>query len=203
MRHWPRCAGRWTGVATMLAEYARRRERIVAGLRAIPGVTCTAPQGAFYVFPEYFGALQFRNAERHGRLEVSPRTRTRCRRSRRSLRRARVRAAFPTPRRWTASRKDCAASPASLAKARRSLRPAARLDPIFSPRPWGSLSLAPFFPEKSNLAEPIGEAWMTGEECRFANGPFVGQKLGEVWPTMPAEWTGALAARCGAFPLLD
>ena len=38
-------------VPVMLAEYARRRERIVAGLRAIPGVTCTAPQGAFYVFP--------------------------------------------------------------------------------------------------------------------------------------------------------
>ena len=38
-------------VGTMLAEYARRRERIVAGLRAIPGVTCNAPQGAFYVFP--------------------------------------------------------------------------------------------------------------------------------------------------------
>ncbi len=43
--------GPMDGVATMLAEYARRRERIVAGLRAIPGVTCTAPQGAFYVFP--------------------------------------------------------------------------------------------------------------------------------------------------------
>jgi aspartate aminotransferase len=38
-------------VATMLAEYARRRERILAGLRAIPKVACTAPQGAFYVFP--------------------------------------------------------------------------------------------------------------------------------------------------------
>jgi aspartate aminotransferase len=38
-------------VGTMLAEYARRREFILAGLRAIPGVTCTAPQGAFYVFP--------------------------------------------------------------------------------------------------------------------------------------------------------
>jgi len=38
-------------VATMLAEYTRRRERIVAGLRAIPGITCTSPQGAFYVFP--------------------------------------------------------------------------------------------------------------------------------------------------------
>jgi len=38
-------------VETMLTEYAKRRERILAGLRAIPGVTCTAPEGAFYVFP--------------------------------------------------------------------------------------------------------------------------------------------------------
>jgi aspartate aminotransferase len=38
-------------VGAMLAEYARRRERILAGLRAIPGITCSAPQGAFYVFP--------------------------------------------------------------------------------------------------------------------------------------------------------
>jgi aspartate aminotransferase len=43
--------GPMDSVGTMLAEYARRREHIVAGLRAIPGVTCTAPQGAFYVFP--------------------------------------------------------------------------------------------------------------------------------------------------------
>ena len=43
--------GPMDSVAVMLAEYARRRQRIVAGLRAIPGVTCTAPQGAFYVFP--------------------------------------------------------------------------------------------------------------------------------------------------------
>jgi len=43
--------GPMDSVPAMLAEYARRRERIVAGLRAIPGVTCTAPQGAFYVFP--------------------------------------------------------------------------------------------------------------------------------------------------------
>jgi aspartate aminotransferase len=44
--------GPMNGVSTMLAEYARRRERIVAGLRAIPGVRCTAPEGAFYVFPD-------------------------------------------------------------------------------------------------------------------------------------------------------
>lgn len=38
-------------VATMLAEYARRRESILAGLRAIPGISCATPHGAFYVFP--------------------------------------------------------------------------------------------------------------------------------------------------------
>jgi aspartate aminotransferase len=43
--------GPMDSVGVMLAEYARRREVILAGLRAIPGVTCTAPQGAFYVFP--------------------------------------------------------------------------------------------------------------------------------------------------------
>jgi len=43
--------GSMDSVPVMLAEYARRRERIVAGLRAIPGVTCNAPSGAFYVFP--------------------------------------------------------------------------------------------------------------------------------------------------------
>ena len=35
----------------MLAEYAKRRTRIVEGLRAIPGVTCEWPGGAFYAFP--------------------------------------------------------------------------------------------------------------------------------------------------------
>ena len=78
----------------------------------------------------------------------------------------------------------------------------ARLEPIFSPRPWGSLSLAPFFPEKSNLAEPLGEAWMTGSECRFASGPFKGRTLGSVWPEMPVEWAGTKADRGSLFPLL-
>jgi len=78
----------------------------------------------------------------------------------------------------------------------------ARLEPIFSPRPWGSLSLAPFFPEKSNLTEPIGEAWMTGSECRFASGPFAGERLGDVWPAMTVEWAGTAIERTGVFPLL-
>jgi aspartate aminotransferase len=35
----------------MVHEYQARRDAIVAGLNAIPGITCQRPQGAFYVFP--------------------------------------------------------------------------------------------------------------------------------------------------------
>jgi aspartate/methionine/tyrosine aminotransferase len=38
-------------VEAMVSEYRRRRDLIVAGLNAIPGVHCLVPQGAFYVFP--------------------------------------------------------------------------------------------------------------------------------------------------------
>jgi mannose-6-phosphate isomerase len=77
----------------------------------------------------------------------------------------------------------------------------ARLEPIFSPRPWGARNLAPFFPERSNLTEPLGEAWLTGNDCVFANGPYEGKKLADTWREMPVEWTGT-SARGAAFPLL-
>lgn len=38
-------------VRAMLAEYRRRRDRVVEGLRAIPGIECTLPGGAFYAYP--------------------------------------------------------------------------------------------------------------------------------------------------------
>ena len=38
-------------VQQMLAEYRKRREVIVNGLRAIPGITCNNPAGAFYAYP--------------------------------------------------------------------------------------------------------------------------------------------------------
>jgi aspartate aminotransferase len=38
-------------VERVVAEFRRRRDRIVAGLNAIPGVRCPLPQGAFYAFP--------------------------------------------------------------------------------------------------------------------------------------------------------
>jgi aspartate/methionine/tyrosine aminotransferase len=38
-------------VEAMVAEFKKRRDLIVDGLNAIPGVTCRKPLGAFYVFP--------------------------------------------------------------------------------------------------------------------------------------------------------
>jgi len=38
-------------VSAMLAEYRKRRNFVVGRLRAIPGVTCQEPRGAFYAYP--------------------------------------------------------------------------------------------------------------------------------------------------------
>jgi aspartate aminotransferase len=38
-------------VAEMRADYLKLRDRILAGLTAIPGITCSKPDGAFYVYP--------------------------------------------------------------------------------------------------------------------------------------------------------
>jgi mannose-6-phosphate isomerase len=77
-----------------------------------------------------------------------------------------------------------------------------RIEPIFSPRIWGARSLAPLFSEKTNLPEPLGEAWLTGIDCRVATGPFAGKTLGTAWREMPAEWRGANLKSVEAFPLL-
>jgi mannose-6-phosphate isomerase len=58
------------------------------------------------------------------------------------------------------------------------------------PRIWGALSLAPIYPDKTNLPEPIGEAWLTGPECKIESGPLTGP-LHQAWQKMPAEWRGA------------
>ena len=42
-------------VRAMIAEFRARRELIVAGLNALPGVTCVVPHGAFYAFPNVTG----------------------------------------------------------------------------------------------------------------------------------------------------
>jgi mannose-6-phosphate isomerase len=80
------------------------------------------------------------------------------------------------------------------------------LEPAFVPRIWGAKSLAPLFPQNP-LGEgaagiPIGEVWLSGNGCRFANGPFAKRALGEAWQEMPPEWTGTRAKTNVPFPLL-
>ena len=77
-----------------------------------------------------------------------------------------------------------------------------RIEPIFSPRLWGARSLAPLFPEKSNLTEPLGEAWLTSVDCCIASGPFAGKTLGAAWAEMPVAWRGSKLASETNFPLL-
>ena len=43
--------GQQDQVGAVVAEYTRRRDLIVNGLNAMPGIHCQRPQGAFYVFP--------------------------------------------------------------------------------------------------------------------------------------------------------
>ncbi len=49
--------GPMDSVPQMLAEYAKRRRRIVDGLNKIPGIQCGEPGGAFYVFPNVSARL--------------------------------------------------------------------------------------------------------------------------------------------------
>jgi aspartate/methionine/tyrosine aminotransferase len=50
-------SGDLQAVAEMRAAFDRRRRKMVELLRAIPGVTCVEPQGAFYAFPSVAGVL--------------------------------------------------------------------------------------------------------------------------------------------------
>jgi mannose-6-phosphate isomerase len=70
------------------------------------------------------------------------------------------------------------------------------------PRIWGARSLAPLFPDKIALREPIGEVWLTGNDCIFADGPFAGRTLGDAWRAMPTEWAGTRLDTSKPFPLL-
>jgi aspartate aminotransferase len=51
-------------VATMLAEYTRRREWLLGALNDIPGLRCPQPEGAFYAFPDVRGCCK-------GKLQTS------------------------------------------------------------------------------------------------------------------------------------
>ncbi len=53
-----------------------------------------------------------------------------------------------------------------------------RLAPWFSPRPWGTMDLSPWYSLQPE--EPIGEAWLTGHDCIVETGEHTGRRLGDV-----------------------
>ncbi len=73
--------------------------------------------------------------------------------------------------------------------------------PQFDPRPWGTQDLSPIYPNH-RFEEKIGEAWLTGDACKVANGPLAGKSLTELSSRFGRELVGDAAPDPVRFPLL-
>jgi aspartate aminotransferase len=58
-------------VVEMRADYLKLRDRMLAGLHTIPGITCTKPDGAFYVYPNVSAFLGKPGAKNSTELATS------------------------------------------------------------------------------------------------------------------------------------
>jgi mannose-6-phosphate isomerase len=76
-----------------------------------------------------------------------------------------------------------------------------RITPWFAERVWGSRDLHPWYDRIAVGGEPIGEAWLTGEQCVVATGVHAGQTLGTLFAESPDYLLGN-AAPYSASPLL-
>ena len=75
------------------------------------------------------------------------------------------------------------------------------MSPKFDPRPWGTHDLSPIYPNH-HFEEKIGESWLTGDDCKIANGPLAGQTLAQVSEQFQHELVGDAARDPQRFPLL-
>ena len=75
------------------------------------------------------------------------------------------------------------------------------MQPVFDPRPWGTTDLSPIYPDHK-FDEKIGEAWLTGDHCKVANGPLAGKTLAELSSEHGRELVGEAARDERRFPLL-
>jgi mannose-6-phosphate isomerase len=73
--------------------------------------------------------------------------------------------------------------------------------PGFDPRPWGTHDLSQIYANR-RFEEKIGEAWLTGDDCKVANGPLAGQTLAQVSQQYQRELVGDAARDEKRFPLL-
>jgi mannose-6-phosphate isomerase len=75
------------------------------------------------------------------------------------------------------------------------------MQPVFDPRPWGTLDLSPIY-SNHKFEEKIGEAWLTGDAGKVANGPLSGQSLADLSLKYGRELVGEAASDLNRFPLL-
>jgi mannose-6-phosphate isomerase len=73
--------------------------------------------------------------------------------------------------------------------------------PRFDPRPWGTDDLSPIYPNHK-FAEKIGEAWLSGDDCKVANGPLRGKTLAQLSAEHQRNLVGDAARDPKRFPLL-
>ncbi|HTZ83398.1 MAG TPA: type I phosphomannose isomerase catalytic subunit [Candidatus Acidoferrales bacterium] len=73
--------------------------------------------------------------------------------------------------------------------------------PGFDPRPWGTEDLSPIYPNHK-FNQKIGEAWLTGDDCKVANGPLTGKTLAQLSEQYQRELVGEAARDPRRFPLL-
>ena len=75
------------------------------------------------------------------------------------------------------------------------------LRPQFRERVWGSRDLAPIYSHEIT-GSPVGDAWLTGDDCQVANGPFTGHTLATLATEFGPELLGLSGANARRFPLL-
>jgi mannose-6-phosphate isomerase len=73
--------------------------------------------------------------------------------------------------------------------------------PHFDKRVWGTRDLSPIYSRVVGK-DPIGEVWLTGDECKVANGPLSGTTLDELCKRFGRELVGDTAPLADRFPLL-
>ncbi|HET9101452.1 MAG TPA: type I phosphomannose isomerase catalytic subunit [Acidobacteriaceae bacterium] len=76
-----------------------------------------------------------------------------------------------------------------------------RLRPWFRPMVWGVRDLAPWYDCKIS-DHPIGEVWLSGNDCVVDTGPLAGKTLDMVFHERTEELLGAGGAHQERFPLL-
>jgi mannose-6-phosphate isomerase len=75
------------------------------------------------------------------------------------------------------------------------------MSPMFDPRPWGTLDLAPIYPNHK-FSEKIGEAWLTGDNCLVSNGALARRTLADLSKEFGLALVGSAAPDSARFPLL-